>query len=144
MANITAANSVVMLSANKLYNVPIQLQGFSADDIFGAEAIDTAEVLMGVDGKMSSGFIHVPVKWSVTLQADSGSNAIFDAIYGAEKIAQEKFILQGVVVLPSIGTTWVMNNGVLTSYQPVPDAKKVLQPRKYTITWESVSPSVRV
>src|SRR6185503_10244175 len=144
MANITAANSVVMLSANKLYNVPVQLQGFSADDVFGAEAIDTAEVLMGVDGKMSSGFIHVPVKWSITLQADSGSNAIFDAIYGAEKIAQEKFILQGTVVLPSIGTTWVMINGVMTSYQPVPDAKKVLQPRKYTITWESVSPSVRV
>ena len=33
-----------------------------------------------------------------------------------------------------------MNNGVLSGYKPISDAKKVLQPRKFSITWESVNP----
>lgn len=144
MGNITAANAIVMLGVRNLYNAPVQIQGFSADDIFATEAIDTAETSMGVDGKLSSGFIHVPVKWNITLQADSASNAVFDALYAAEQVAQEKFILNGVVTLISIGTIFTMNNGVLVSYQPVPDAKKVLQPRRYGILWESVSPSLAV
>ncbi len=144
MANITAANAIVMLGVTKLFNIPVQMQGFSADDVFSTEAIDTAEISMGIDGKLSSGFVFVPVKWSLTLQADSASNQFFDALYAAEKVAREKFLVQGTVTLSSIATIFAMNNGVMTSYPPVPDAKKVLQPRRYQITWESVSPSIKV
>lgn len=144
MGNITAANAIVMLGVKNLFNTPIQMQGFSADDIFGTEAIDTAETSMGVDGKLSAGFIHVAVKWTITLQADSASNQFFDALYAAEQAAQEKFILNGGVTLLSIGTLFTMNAGVMTSYQPLPDAKKTLQPRRFQITWQSVSPSLAV
>jgi len=142
MASITAANSIVMISVINLIPAPIPLQGFSADDIFGAEDIDSAEVSMGVDGKLSSGFIHVAIKWNVMLQADSLSNLIFDNIYAAEQQIQEKYQIQGIVRLPSIGTQWIMKNGIMTSYNPMPTAKKTLQPRKFGITWESVSPAV--
>ena len=142
MSSITSANAQYLLAIGGLFPIPQGLQGFSAEDVFATEAIDTAEILMGVDGKMSAGFIFVPIKQTVTLQADSASNAIFDAWFTAEQVAKEKFFANGVVLLTSVGSKWTLSNGVLSSYSPLPDAKKVLQPRKYQITWNSVSPAV--
>ena len=138
MASITSSNSVYLLSITGLYAVPQQLQGFAADDIFDTESIETAETIMGADGKLSAGFIFVPIKQSVMLQADSDSNTLFEAWYAAEQTAREKFFANGVVHLPGIGRSYVMTNGVLTTYAPISDAKKVMQPRKYGITWESI------
>ena len=138
MASITSSNSVYLLSITGLYAVPQQLQGFAADDIFDTESIETAETIMGADGKLSAGFIFVPIKQSVMLQADSDSNTLFEAWYAAEQTAREKSFANGVVHLPGIGRSYVMTNGVLTTYAPISDAKKVMQPRKYGITWESI------
>ena len=140
--SITAANATYFLGVTGLFSIPQQLQGFAADDIFSTEAIDTAELQMGVDGTLSAGFVFVPVKQSITLQADSASNAIFDAWRAAEVAAQEKFAATGIVVLTSIGSKWALVNGYLTSFPPIPDAGKTLKPRKYQITWQSVSPAV--
>jgi hypothetical protein len=142
MATITSANAVYMLSIGTLFPIPVQLQGFAADDIFNTEALDNAEIKMGVDGVMSFGFKFVEVKQKIILQADSASNAIFDLLYATEQTLKEKLVLTGVVMLPSIGTSWNLIRGVLSSYQPIPNAKTTLQPREYGITWNSVSPAV--
>lgn len=139
MSSITSANSIFMLTIPGLYAVPQQLQGFAAEDIFDTEDIDTSEEYMGADGKLSAGFIFVPVKQSVMLQADSASNALFEAWYAAEQAAREKFFAQAVVQIPSIKRTYLLKNGVLKGYKPIPDAKKVLQPRKFGFVWESVT-----
>ena len=133
-----------MLSVLSLFPVPQQMQGFSADDVFDAEPVDTAELHMSVDGKLSAGKIFVPFPWSITLQANSDSNAFFDAWNAAERAQQEKLPCQGVVLLTSIGTTWAMVNGFLTTFPTMPNAKKTLQPRKYGITWEDISPAISV
>jgi hypothetical protein len=73
--------------------------------------------------------------------ADSESNFFFDQIYLKERNNKTKYVINGVVLLTSVGTKWTMTRGFLTLYQPIPDAKKVLQPRKHTITWESAVPS---
>lgn len=140
--DITSANSVLMLSIGGLYPTPQQLQGFSADDVFDAEAVDSAETQMGVDGNMSAGFIFVPINWNITLQADSLSNDIFDNWYSAQQAARAPYWASATVVLPSIGRKWAMTNGVMVSYPPMPAGKKVLQPRKFGIRWERISPSV--
>ena len=139
MSSITSANSIFMLTITGLYAVPQQLQGFAAEDIFDTEDIDTSEEIMGADGKLSAGFIFVPIKQSVMLQADSVSNALFESWYAAEQAAREKYFAQGIVQMPSIKRTYQMKNGVLKSYKPIADAKKVLQPRKFGIVWESVT-----
>jgi hypothetical protein len=133
-----------MISVGSVYPIPQQLQGFAADDVTDTQPIDTAELLMGVDGKLSGGFIFVPVKQGIILQADSPSNDIFDTWYATEQTLKDKVIAQGVIVFPAIGKKWVMNNGFLSSFPTMPDAKKILQPRKFEITWESVSPAVTV
>lgn len=138
MASITSVNAVYALMITKLIPAPIQLQGFAADDIFDTEALEVGEVLMGVDGFLSAGYVKHPIKQSITLQADSPSMKIFEAWYAGEKALGDKYFAQATVVLPAIKTIYTLTNGVLVMYAPIPDAKKVLQPRKFSLVWESV------
>jgi hypothetical protein len=139
--DLTNANSVIMLAIAGLYDSPQQLQGYAADDVFSAEQIDMAETQMGVDGKLSAGFIFVPQPWSITLQADSDSNDIFDNWTQAQIAAKAPYFASGTVMLPSVGKKWAMVNGVLTKFTPMPAGKKILQPRQFTITFENISPA---
>ena len=139
--SITAANAVVMLGVAGVFPIPQQLQGFAADDIFATETNEPVEILMGIDGIMSYGFVNVPVKWSISLQSDSPSNDVFDNWIAAQKTNQDAYPANATITLPSLGLKWVMTKGVITTYPPIPDAKKVLQPRKFTLTFESVDPA---
>ena len=85
MASITSANAVLMMSVNSIYSTPVQIQGFSADDVFDVEPLQSAEVLMGVDGIQSGGFVYVSVKQSIALQADSASNVVFDTWWAQQQ-----------------------------------------------------------
>lgn len=138
MASITSANAVFLLGIGTVFPVPQQLQGFATDDAFSTEAVDIAETKMGVDGILSAGFVFQPIKQSITLQADSLSIAMFDAWYAAQKAQRDVFFANAVIRLPSVSRSYTLINGVLSSYMPISDAKKTLDPQKYAITWESV------
>jgi len=141
VASITAANALFVLIIPGVFPVPVQLQGFSADDIFDFDPNPTVETLMGVDGKLSGGFVNVAKKQSITLQADSASNNVFDLWQQAQYTALNTIIAQGLVTLTSIGTNYVLTNGFLTNYPPVPGAGKILKPRKFEMTWEKITPA---
>lgn len=139
MATLTTANSVFALSIANLYPVGQILQGYATDDAFAAEDISPAEVLMGVDGKLSGGYVPTPIPQTIMLQADSNSNAIFDDWYYAQKAAGELYIASAIIALQGTSQKYSMNRGILTGYNPMPSAKKILQPRKFVITFESVT-----
>lgn len=139
---ITSANSVYTLIVPGLFPVPVQLQGYSSDRAFTTDAVDLAEVNMGVDGRMTAGYTPNPVKQTITLQADSPSKDIFTALIQAMKTAREIYYIQGTIALPSTGESFVMTRGVLTNAKQIPDAQKVLQPVDYVITWERVDRSL--
>lgn len=139
--SLTAATAVYMLSISDLFPTPVQLQGFAADDVTDTEAIPSAEVLMGVDSKLSGGFIYAPIPQTITLQADSDSNFVFDQWWAAQQQQQEAFIANAVIMLKAVGSKWNLTRGFLTSYKPMPTVKKILQPRQFQITWNFVLPS---
>ena len=139
---ITGANAIVTLQIPSLFPVPQQLQGFAADDIFDTDALESAETLMGVDGIMSAGFVFVPVNQHYSLQADSPSNFIFDTWWATQQLLQDLFLANAVVILPAIGTKWALTKGALVSYKPITDVKKLLQPRRHTIRWQTAIPQV--
>lgn len=141
MATITAANAIIMFSIPGLFPTPQQLQGFATDDVFDTDALESAEVMMGVDGKLSGGFVYVAIKQNYALQADSPSAIIFDQWYAVQQQIQDLYTANATVTLTSLGTKWALTKGFLTTYKPVPDAKKLLQPRKFGITWQSISPA---
>jgi hypothetical protein len=122
---------------------PLQLQGFAADDVYDTDPIESAEFLMGVDGKLSAGWVAVAVKQNYKLQADSPSIPnIFDVWFNAQQAVRDLFPANGVILLTAIGKKFTMTRGFLNGYKPLPDAKKLLQPQTFSITWESVQPAV--
>jgi hypothetical protein len=142
MASITSANAVYLLSINALYNTAQQLQGFSADEIYATDPLESAEVLMGVDGILSAGFVYVPVKQMVSLQADSASNNIFENWWTSQQQIKDVYFATGIITLPSISKQFTLTQGVLSTFPPTPDAGKTLKPRKYGITWQSIVASI--
>lgn len=139
---ITSANSVFTIVVPGLFPAPVQLRGYSSDRAFTTEAVDLAEVQMGVDGRMTAGFTPNPVKQTITLQADSPSKDIFTAVIQAMKTAREVFYISGSISLPSTGESFTLTRGILVNAKQIPDAQKVLQPVDYVITWESVNRSL--
>ena len=141
-STITSANSVFTLVVAGLFPAPVQLKGYASDKAFTTEAVDLAEVQMGVDGRMTAGFVPNPVKQTITLQADSPSKDIFTAVIQATMAAREVFYISGSISLPSTGESFTLTRGILTNAKQIPDAEKVLQPVDYVITWESVNRSL--
>ena len=139
---ITSANSVFTIVVPGLFPAPVQLRGYATDRAFTTEAVDLAEVHMGVDGRMTAGFVPNPVKQTITLQADSPSKDIFTALIQAMKTAREVYFVSGSIALPSTGEAFTLTRGILTNAKQIPDAQKVLQPVDYVITWESVNRSL--
>lgn len=139
--SITSANAVLMLSIPLLFPIPQQLQGFATDDIYDVPQIKSVEVQMGVDGVLSGGFVHTQITQSITLQADSVSNDIFDTWWTQMQAAQDTYEANGIIQLPSIGTKFAQTKGFLTGYKPLPAGKRILQPRTYEITWERIAPA---
>lgn len=151
MGTLTGANAVFTLAISPpafapqvsptLFAAPVQLQGFAADDSFATEAIASVETLMGVDGILSAGFVYVPIRQTIAIQADSISNQLFDNWWNAMQTTKDVYVAQGVITLTTIQTKYALTNGNLTTYHPIADVKKLLQPRRYGITWQIVSPA---
>ena len=140
MASITSANAVLLLGIDNLYSTPIQLTGFSADDVYALDEMEIAETMMGVDGVLSGGFVFRPVVQNIFLQADSPSNGVFDLWFITQQTIGDVYYAQGSITLNSLGAKYNMVKGILTKYTPAPEAKKLLQPRRYTVTWQRIIP----
>jgi hypothetical protein len=141
MANITSANSTLMLGVNGLFGTAQAMEGFGSDDAYSIDVVEVTESVMGVDGKMSTGWIPQIKTMHINLQADSPLNLFFETWYAAQESARNPLFAFGVVTQDSVGKVYTMVNGVLNGYTPLADAKKVLSPRKFTIKWEQVLPS---
>lgn len=139
--SLTAADAVIILSFPDVFSAPFQLQGFAADDVFNTDAIDIAETSMGVDGRLSAGYVPREVPQNYMLQADSPSIDRFEQIYAAQVAGRVIFRCTGTIMLRSTEKTYSGSNGVLSNYTPTPAAKKILQPRAFRVTWESLLPA---
>jgi hypothetical protein len=129
MGSVSAANAVLMLSIGTLFPTPQPVQGFAP------------ESMIGVDGLKSDGFVFALIPQTITLQADSASNALFDIWWTQMQAAQDVYLASGVIRLPSVAMKYGMTDGSLTGYKPIASAKKLLQPRTYEITWGRFNPA---
>lgn len=137
---ITAANAVILLTIPGLYPVPQQLQGFAADNVYDVEDVENSEEVLGVDGRLSAGFVPYVVIQTFAIMPDSESSVVFENWLMAETSLKDKFYASGSTTLPAIGRSYQMNNGVLKRMKPLPGAKKVLEARMFQVKWESVVP----
>ncbi len=140
--SITAANCTFMMTVGTIFPTPQQLQQFAADEIFTVAGIHSSEVVMGVDGVMTAGFVFVPIEQGIMLQADSPSEFLFDSWWATQLQLKDILYANATITFPSLGQKWNMVKGSLTTYQPLPNAKKLLQPRQHGITWQNVIPAL--
>jgi len=141
MGDITSQNSVFILSVTGVFG-QAYLDGYSVDDMFGVDTMEIMETMMGLSNNLAYGLIPVAVKNHITLMADSPSIALFDQWYLQMQQTQSVYSANGNIVVPSTSMKYTLTNGVMNSYSPMSDHRKVQQPRKFGFTWESISPSV--
>ncbi len=137
--SLTSANVVLMLSVAGLYDSPQQIQGFDVDEATDIDPITVAETKMGVDGVFSAGRIYAEVPQNIMLQADSASVDFFDNWRDAQESSGDIYWGSGTLVLPSVSKIYTLSQGVLKTYAPIPNVRKILQPRKFMITWGRVT-----
>ena len=136
--DITSANATYILSVPGVFAAQQVLQGFATDDAFSTPEVDVAEVYMGVDGLPSGGFVPFLVKQMIVFQADSPSIAnTMEAWLGAMQSAFTPYTGSAIITIPSVQRQYKMSKGFLSRITPVTQAKKVLQPVSYEITWGS-------
>jgi hypothetical protein len=143
MANnrtLTAADVLITLSVAEVFGAPFTLHGFATDDVYDMPEIDVAETAMGVDGRLSAGFVFRPVTQAYMLQADSLSIDQFETIYAQQQQNRSVYAFTGITTLLAVGKQYAMNRGFLRNYSPAAAGKRILQPRRFGIEWESVLP----
>lgn len=138
--SITSANAILMINIAGLFATAQQIQGWAADEAFEVETVEATETLMGIDGILSGGFVNAPVPMGITLMADSPSLGFFETWAVQQRLNQDAFTGSGILRLPGLGRKWAMPKGFLRNFMPIPAARKVLQPRRFSIIWESVGP----
>lgn len=142
MGAVTAADIVYTINIPGVFpGQPIQIQGFATDEVLDIPAIRSAETMMGVDGVLSVGFVFVPVVQTISLQADSLSNDVFDTWWAQEQSTLQSYLATATILMPSIGKKYNLSSGILSSYKPLSNAKKLLQPRTFELTWQKIAPS---
>lgn len=139
MSTLTTANSALTLQVRGLFPAPQAIQGYATDDSFAVDDVSPVEVQMGVDGHLSAGYVPYPTVLTIMLQADSPSTAMFDAVLAAQKSAKEAYVMDGTMILQGTSEKYTFVRGFLTSATPSATAKKVLQPRRFQITFENHS-----
>lgn len=150
--DITAANAVFTLTPQlgssalsgflpTIAGVGFQLQGFATNDAFAAAAVQIAETRKGVDGKFSAGYIPYITNQTVTFQADSPSIAILEALINAQKTLRQPVFVDAIILLPAVGKSYAMVNGVLANITPITPAKKVLEEMTFEFHWDDVTAS---
>lgn len=139
--SLTTANATIYFSLPALFPAPFQLQQFSADEIMDASEVEGAETSMGVDGVLSGGYINVPFEQGYSLQPDSPSIVFFDQWFYQQKAILDTLNPSAVITMPSLGKKWNMTKGFLVGYKPMPDMKKIAQPQKFRVRWQSAIPA---
>ena len=135
MSDIGTMSNSLAISIDGLYDTAQTIAGFAPDDMAGTDAVAPTEIMLGVDGFMSSGAVPYTVPLHITLMADSPSNELFETWLDAQTSTNTTYKANVVFAMPGIGTQMNMSGGVLTQSPPFSDAKKLMQPRKYTITF---------
>ena len=141
MGTITSANAVLTLSQAILFPTPQQIHQFAADDVTDTDQVKNVEALMGVDGTLSFGFVFAPIMQNITLMANSDSISFFEVIFGSQQAGKTIYPISGTLLFPSTSKKYNLTNGGLSGYKPTADAKRVQQPLKFQITWQSVLPA---
>jgi hypothetical protein len=124
---LTVANSTLAMTVEALFPQSQRIQGYSADDAFDFESVENGEYSMGIDGKLSAGFVYNEIPFTITLQADSASLSLFEQTYLYEVSNRTKLGVDVTLTLPAVSKRYDLTGGFQRRFK-APSGKKILQP----------------
>lgn len=127
---LTAANSVVMFTAQGYFDNAIQLQGFQIDNAFSFGDATIGETRIGVDGKQSGGWVSHEVPVTVFLEANSVSRQQLEDYRAWINANMETSLCTLDITIPSIGKR-ILASGFLVSQSGGPSAQKLINGTQY-------------
>lgn len=135
--DITSANAKAFLTIEELFPAGILLQNYATDTAVDQDERQIAITRMGVDGHMAAGWTPQPHTIHFTFEANSPSIPYFRAV--VKYMEQQKKILKlGLVIeIPSISTSFMFSNGVITNAKDFPALKQVLDPVTVAMDFET-------
>jgi len=131
----SATSSVSMLSTNGITD----FEGYSADDIFTADSVDFVETRIGVDGKMSAGYVPQIKTVTFNFEASSKSLPSLLNLYAISEATRTPVFVTLTVFIPAISKKFICE-GVMKGTKPMYDAKKTLEPMPIKFDFESIIP----
>lgn len=139
MANsLTSADCIINMTVDNLYPSGFKLEQFEAQNIFEMADTTIAETIRTADGKLTGGFIFGDLPWTFHIQPDSPTRGKVDIWYQTSQTSKAIFRCNAIVMLPSLSRKYVLTNGILKSWKPLPSAGRILQPIAGQIEWETI------
>lgn len=133
---ITAANVKMVLVADILYPTGKNIDGFANDSLRSLDDLTLSESVMGVDGKLSHGFVKNPVTINLDLMPDQQGYKTFDNISQHMRTFNTILTLSLTIIDPTLNKKYTLTNGALTSWKAMPDATSTMQASTATMTFQ--------
>lgn len=137
--NITSANSTIILIAETVFPVGVQLENFSTDQMFSADEVEIAQARMGVDGGLAAGYVPNQKNVTITLEAGSPSTKYLQTLWQTVEVNRTVYKISLVCTVPSIGQVYTWSNGVMIRGNPIAQPKKILDPTSWGFTFANLN-----
>lgn len=129
--NITAANASAVMTVDEVYPQGFPMESFATDVALEVDAEVLAETRMGIDGRMSAGYVPSIKVVTVTLEPHSASTPYLDRVAARSRNNMEVYNVELVFNVPALKQVWTYSDGVLQTITPTPGIKKTLDPRPF-------------
>ena len=133
---ITSANAKLILICEELYPNGVELQMFSTNQAWSADALQISETRMGVDGHMAAGYVPNIKTVTIQLEASSPSRRYMQTIQKASIENQRIYKCSITAIIPSIGEQIIWSEGVMQNGTVTSTAARVMEPTAWTFHFE--------
>ena len=140
--DITSANATLVITISDLSIASVAMEGFAVDNAWSLDDAETAVAQVGVDGKMSAGWVPRLMPLTISFAPNSDSISTLTSIVTAQDTNKTIYTVQGVLSCPSVDKAWTLSNGVITRAKIAPDGNRVLGEQSFQLTFESAMPAV--
>ena len=140
--DITSANSTLIITVSALAIASVAMEGYAVDNAWALDDAEMAVAQVGVDAKMTAGWVPRLNALTLSFAPNSPSIATLLAVVTAQDTDRTIYTLQGVLTCPSIKKSWTLSNGVITRAKVIPDGSRILGAQSMQITFESARPAV--
>lgn len=134
--HLTGASAIVTLVVDELYPSGVVIEGFNEDDLMQLDNLTRTEYNMGVDGKLSAGFVYYPIELTLGVMPNHSGYKIFENVAQVQQTLVAPLALSMTIALPGIKRKYTLPNGYVTEFAVMPSVNRLIQPATVGLVFE--------